>query len=107
MASAPQQLVPDNPQASYWDDFSAEDYSMGLEDELSLLLHRDLLNTDVEHKQVTEPGFAGDSLAAAGVVGLGPCLDDDALDILYNRYQHMLYMAVPEHVDPMIFEKEW
>jgi hypothetical protein len=34
---------------------------------------------------------------------LGPCLCDDDLDILYNRCQHLLYMAVPEHVNPMVF----
>jgi hypothetical protein len=80
---------------------------LGLEDELSLLLHQDILNTSVEHKQGAEPEYAGDSLAAAGVLSLGPCLYDDDLDILYNRYQHTLYMAVPEHVNPMIFDKEW
>ena len=110
--SASQQLVPEisraayNPQASYWEDISTEDFSIGLEDELSLLLHQDLLNNRQEHKQITEPGLDDNSLPAAGVLDLGPCLDDEALDILYNRYQHMLYMAVPEHIDPMILVKD-
>jgi hypothetical protein len=107
MASASQQPVPENSQASYWDDFSAEDYTLEMEDDLSLLLHQDVLNTSVGYKQDAEPEYAGDSLAAAGVLSLGPCLDDDDIDVLYNRCQDMLYMAVTEHVDPMLFDKEW
>lgn len=106
-----QQLVPEiaraghNPHASYWEDISTEDFSIGLEDGLSLMLHQDLLKNLTEHRQITEPIFDDDSLPAAGVLHLGS-LDDKALDILYNRYQHMLYMAVPEHVDPMILENK-
>ena len=69
------------------------------------MLHQDLLNNRKEHKQITELGFDDDSLPAAGGLDLGP-LDDEALNVLYNRYQHMLYMAVPEHVNPMILENE-
>ena len=54
-----------------------------------------------------EPEFVGDSLGAAGIANSGPWLDDDDLAILYDKFQDLLYMAVPQHVNPRIFVKRW
>ena len=89
-------------QASHWEDFNTS-----LRDELSFMLHEDLLNLDMEHRQTVEPEFVGDSLGAAGIANSGPWLDDDDLAILYDKFQDLLYMAVPQHVNPRIFVKRW